>query len=143
MNDIEKAVSCLNKGFNCSQAIFSTYGSKLGLDEEQGLKIAELFGAGMAYTGNICGAVTGAFMVLGLKNGRIKADDKETKEKALNLANVFINRFKAKNGTILCKELTGYDINTEEKLQIARKKKAFENCPGFVRDAAEILENLL
>jgi C_GCAxxG_C_C family probable redox protein len=67
---VNEAEACFSNGFNCCQSVLSTYGKGLGLGEREALKIASGFGAGIAYMGDICGAVTGAFMVIGLKYGR-------------------------------------------------------------------------
>jgi C_GCAxxG_C_C family probable redox protein len=144
MTKVNQAVSIVEGDFNCSQAIFSTYGPEFGsLDRDTCLKIAESFGGGIGYLGNVCGAVTGAIMVIGAKYGRIKSDDSVAKTKSNNLTSEFIQRFKARNNTIICKELIGFDISTEEKREQAREKKIFDNCPNYVKDAAEILEELL
>ncbi|MHA2224310.1 MAG: C-GCAxxG-C-C family protein [Candidatus Hodarchaeales archaeon] len=144
MKDIETAVTCFkNTEFNCSQAIISTYGPKFGIDQESCLKISEAFGGGIAYLGSICGAVSGALMVIGLSHGRINDDDLNAKYATLRYAEEFINRFKVRNNTVMCKELLNFEINTEEKLKLAREKKVFDNCAGFVQDAAEIIEELV
>ncbi len=143
MNNVEKAVSCFKTKFNCSQAIFSTYGPESGIDRDSCLKIAEIFGGGMAYMGNICGAVTGAFMVIGLNYGRIRDDDEEVKEKAYNGAIQFVEKFRTRNSTILCKELIDFDLSTPEKRELAREKNVFDKCLKFVHDAAEILEEII
>jgi C_GCAxxG_C_C family probable redox protein len=63
----ERATQCFSEGFNCSQAVLSAFGPEMGLDCETALRVAGMFGAGMGRMGNVCGAVTGAFMVIGLK----------------------------------------------------------------------------
>lgn len=144
MKKVSEAVSMVEGDFNCSQAIFSTYGPEYGnIDRELCLKIAENFGGGIGYLGNVCGAVTGAVMVIGASYGRVKSDDSEAKAKTNKLTNKFIQQFKARNNTIICKELIDFDISTEEKREQARAQKIFENCPNYVKDAAEILEELL
>jgi C_GCAxxG_C_C family probable redox protein len=144
MTKVKQAVSTVEGDFNCSQAILSTYGPEYGnLDRDACLKIAENFGGGIGYLGNVCGAVTGAIMVIGAKYGRIKSDDSEAKTKSNNLTSEFIKMFKARNNTIICKDLIDFDISTEEKREQAREKKIFDNCPNYVKDAAEILEELL
>ncbi|PIZ26458.1 MAG: hypothetical protein COY47_00395 [Chloroflexi bacterium CG_4_10_14_0_8_um_filter_57_5] len=56
----------------------------------------------------------------------------------------FIHRFEEKHGSIICRKLTGYDIRRPEELEKAREKKVFEkNCPGLVKDAAEIVKLLI
>ncbi len=140
---IEQAVEQFEKGFNCSQAILSTYCEQLGLDYETALKIATGFGGGMHINGT-CGAVTGAFMALGLKYGNIIAEDKITKENVYIKIIKFSNRFSDQHGSIQCHELLGYDITTKEGVEIARKKGVFSViCPKLVKSAAEILEEML
>ena len=137
---VERAVSCFKEGFSCSQAILSTYGEELGIDKATALKISAPFGGGMARMGETCGAVTGAFMVIGLRH----AVSKEEKEKLYCLINKFVERFKSKNASIVCKELLGYDIGTAEGKKAVKEKGLIDTlCPKLVRDAAEILEEIL
>ncbi|MFX1339443.1 MAG: C-GCAxxG-C-C family protein [Promethearchaeota archaeon] len=144
MKNVEKAVSLFMKGFRCSQTILSTYGSQFGLKPELALKLASPFGAGMGSLGNTCGAVTGAFMVLGLKYGNSKLSETKKKEKAYEVVREFVSRFKSRNGTIKCSKLLDCDISTLEGRNKAIETRLFiEVCPKFVKDAAEILENLL
>ena len=63
---VNDAVACFNNGFNCAQAIFTAYCDELGLDEETALKIACGFGAGMGRLQETCGAVSGAYLAIGL-----------------------------------------------------------------------------
>ncbi len=140
MNDIETAVEYFNKGCSCSQAVLAAYGPKLGLDRESALKIASTFGGGIARTGQTCGAVTGALMALGLK---YNMDDPKAKDKSIALAREFLDKFKACNGSTTCRELVGYDVSTPEGFAYARENKLFGNCGKFVRNAAEIVEDML
>jgi len=144
MSQAKRAVSCFREGFNCSQAVFSTYGPPLGLDRELALKITGPFGAGMARMGQVCGAVTGSFMVIGLIHGRTRAEDEETREKAYKLVNEFVDQFTSRNGSILCRDLLGCDVSTEEGRALAEEQNLFDTrCPKLVQDAAEILEQFL
>ena len=83
MTRIEEAVSCLKQGFSCSQAIVAAFAPSLGLDRDTALKIASGFGSGMGRLAETCGAVTGAFMILGLKLGS-PTTDRQAKETVLN-----------------------------------------------------------
>ncbi len=144
MNRVERVLSCFEEGFSCSQAMLSTYGPELGLDRETALRVATAFGGGMGRMGATCGAVTGAFMVIGLKYGRTRVEDEETKEKAYSLVREFADRFESRNGSIVCTELLGYDIGTPEERELAREQGLFATlCPRLVRDAAEIIERIL
>ncbi len=144
MSKIEQAVSCFKGDFSCSQAMLSTYGEQFGLDRELALRVAGAFGGGMARMGGVCGAVTGAFMVIGLKYGRVKPEDEDAKETTYGHVRDFVDRFRSRNGSIICKELLGHDIGTPEGMKAAREQDLFGTvCADFVRDAAEILERIL
>jgi C_GCAxxG_C_C family probable redox protein len=142
VNQIETAVNRFAEGFNCSQAVFSSYAGQVGLDEGTALKIAAGFGGGMGRIGGTCGAVTGAFMVLGLRHGG-SSPDPQTKELVYAKVRECADRFKARNGSLLCKDLLGCDISTSEGREAAKEKNLFTTiCPKVVRDAAEILEEM-
>ena len=144
MNKVKEAVSVFLKGFLCSQAILSTYGTQYGLETKIALKLSSPFGAGMGRLGNICGAVNGALMVIGLKYGNSKVSESKKKEKTFTIAREFIKKFESQNESIICKKLLNCDISTLEGRNKAIKDKYFiEICPKFVQDAAEILEELL
>jgi len=141
---IEESVGRFREGYNCSQAILSTYGGELGLERETALKAAAALGGGMGALGEVCGAVTGAMLVIGLKHGYTMPKDKETKEKTYARVRDFAGRFRQRNGSLLCRDLLGCDLTTAEGVAMAREKRLFtERCPGFVREAAEILEDVL
>jgi len=144
MNRVERAVSCFKEGFSCSQAMLSSYGEQFGLNREIALKVSGTFGGGMARMGETCGAVTGAFMAIGLKYGNARVEDKQAKERAYSLVREFVDRFKSRNGSIVCRELLGYDISTPEGMKLVKEKKLTTTlCPKFVQDAAEIIEQIL
>ncbi|MFA5367047.1 MAG: C-GCAxxG-C-C family protein [Dehalococcoidia bacterium] len=144
MNRIDKAVSLFNEGFNCSQSVFCAFAVDMGVERDVALKTAQSFGGGMAQMGETCGAVTGAFMAIGLKYGRTRPDDDEAKRRTYALVREFVEKFRARNGSIICRELLGCDIGTPEGNRIAKNKELFSTvCPGFVRDAVNILEEIL
>jgi hypothetical protein len=83
-------------------------------------------------------------MVIGLKHGGTVAGDEKSREKTFSLISRFLEEFKARRGSILCRELLGYDISIPEGLQAVKDKGLFSTlCPNFVRDSAEILEQIL
>ena len=144
MDKSESAVKCFRETFSCAQAVFSAYAPELGLDRETALKVAGAFGGGMARMGETCGAVTGAFMALGLKHGKTKAEDDASKEKTYSLVLEFVDKFKSRNNSISCRELLGFAIGTPEGARLFKEKKAIETvCSKLVKDAAEIVEELL
>lgn len=144
MNKVRCAVECFKSGFNCTQAILSTHAEDFGLDRETALKVAAGFGGGMGRMAGVCGAVTGAFMVLGLRHGATTADDKEAKERTYAFVREFAKRFEARHRSIVCRELLGCDIATAKGLQAAKDGNLFKTvCPMMVEDAAMILEEML
>ncbi|MGD1047865.1 MAG: C-GCAxxG-C-C family protein [Candidatus Krumholzibacteriaceae bacterium] len=144
MNKGDHAASGLRDGFNCAQSVFSTFAPGLGLDEAKAAKVASAFGGGMARKGDTCGAVTGAFMTLGLAHGSSRPQDKEKKEKSYELAREFVRRFAERNGTTVCRDLLGCDIGTSEGYEQAKQRGLFDTvCVKLVKDAVEILEDML
>jgi len=114
MNGPKEALSLFNEAFSCSQAVFASYAPSMGVDRETALRAAGAFGGGMGRMGETCGAVTGAFMLIGLKYGQTKAGDGNAKDRTYQLVREFVERFKARNRSILCRELLGVHIGTPE-----------------------------
>ena len=138
---VKEAVACFSSGFNCSQAIFSTYCGELGLDKKAALQIACGFGAGMGRLQETCGAVTGAYLLIGLKHGKFVIEDDAAKEKTYALVREFARLFKERHETTNCRELLGVDLIGGDGQLAAKRVKAI--CPKVVRDAAEIIEQIL
>ena len=125
------------QGFNCSQAVFSAYATQSGLSDEMALRLASPLGGGIARQGQVCGALTGALMALGLQHGNATP---EGKDETYRMAEGFLRRFKDQHGSILCRDLIGYDISTTEGLQAARANKVFDRiCPALVEETAKSL----
>jgi len=138
---VKDAVACFNDGFNCSQAILSTYCEEFGLDKKAALKIACGLGAGMGRLQETCGAVSGAYLVIGLRHGKTELADETAKEKTYALVREFARRFEARNKTTNCRALLDVDlIHGDKQIAVERVKQI---CPQVVRDAAEILESIL
>lgn len=144
MNKAEEAVRSFSGNFNCAQSVFSTFAQELGLDPEIALKVATPFGGGIAHMDELCGAVTGALMVIGLKHGMVRDEDLEEKERVYALSQEFSAKFKSRNGSLNCTELIGYNLSIPESYEKAKENDVFNTkCTKFVRDAVEILEELL
>ena len=140
---LEQAAEKFKNGLNCSQAVLGSYCREFGLDCEQAFKIATGFGGGMRLA-ETCGAVTGAFMVLGLKYGNSTAEDKDAKAKTYEKIVEYTSRFKARNGSVRCGQLLGGDISTPEGMEKAQDSGLFVTvCPKMVQDAAEILKETI
>jgi C_GCAxxG_C_C family probable redox protein len=140
----EQAVNNFKEGSNCSQAVLSVYAEESGLSQKTALKIARGFGGGMGRMAQTCGAVTGAFMVLGLKYGNADIHEKEAKERIYGLVREFTRRFESRNSSIVCQELLGCDISKPEGVTAAKEKGLFTSvCPKMVREAVEILDEMI
>ena len=140
----EIAGEIFGKGFNCAQAVFSSRCREFGLPEETAKKIACGFGSGISSTSEVCGAVTGAVMLIGLKYGKFLEEDKESKDRTYKIVSQFISKFREELGSINCTELLKYDLSKEGELQKARESGIFkELCPVLVKKSVEFLEQFL
>ncbi|MCQ1538170.1 C_GCAxxG_C_C family protein [Methanocalculus taiwanensis] len=144
MTKPDDALTAFNNGFTCSSAVFSAFSDDLGLSGDLAKKISCGFGAGISRTGNICGAVSGAILAIGLKYGKAEEGDNAANEKTRALVRQFIDEFCEKNGSINCSELLGYNLGSQDEYEQARAENLFATkCPQYVRDAALILEQIL
>lgn len=144
MDRITYALDCFKTGFSCSQAVLTAFSESFGLDRDTALRISQAFGGGMARMSETCGAVTGAFMVIGLKYSAVTPEDSEAKETTYEKVREFVKRFQSSHESIQCRKLLGLDLSNPEELLEAEEKKLFDNlCPDFVRDAVRILEAIL
>ena len=143
MNHVEKAEKYFCNNFNCSQAVFTTFATELGMAEELALRVATQFGGG-ARKGEMCGAVAGALLVLGLKYGHSHADDGEEKGRAYRISEDFMNRFIEEKGTVVCRELLGYDLTKKEDMEKIKEQNLFKTtCPEMIRCATRIVEQMI
>ncbi len=144
MSKPDEAEAAFHGAFNCAQAVFATFAPGLGLEREQALRIAGGLGGGMGRMGEVCGAVSGAALTIGLKHGKSREEDNEARERTYALVQEFARRFRERHGHLLCRELLGCDVGTPEGRQRAHDSGLHDTlCPRLVRDAAEILEDLL
>ncbi len=143
MSRIENAIEKFNKGYACSQAIFTEYCGLFNIDSETALKLAAGFAAGMR-NGRTCGAVTGAIMILGLNFGSLSCDKAEGRKNVYDAVVEFTRRFEQLYGSTDCKELLGCNVGTNEGMRKAKEENLFYTlCPKYVKSAAEILETML
>jgi C_GCAxxG_C_C family probable redox protein len=140
-NRVNEAVSCFKDGFNCSQAIVSTYCNEFGIDNKTALKISCGLGAGMGRLQETCGAVTGAYLLIGLKHGKYLKEDDAAKEKTYAMVREFAKLFEERNESTNCHDLLSIDLMNCDKQTALEKVKSI--CPKMVQDAAEIIEQLL
>ena len=139
----QDAVDLMAKGHMCSQSVLAVFAPRFGLDTQTAIKISVAFGGGMGQ-GWVCGAVTGAYMVLGLAYGDKEVGSESYAREAKELIKRFNSEFERRRGSLICQELLGVNPNTPEGAAQAREKNLFQDvCPNLVRDAALILEDIL
>lgn len=144
MDKATKALELLGReGVVCAPSVFAAFAEECGISEKQALQTAACFGGGMG-RGNVCGACTGALMVLGMICSQGDPDDPENVDLACEKSAEFLAEFEKRKGSILCRELLGCDLGTEEGQAYAAEHELFANvCPGMVAEAAWILEDML
>jgi C_GCAxxG_C_C family probable redox protein len=138
----EKAVRYFREGYNCSQSVLLAMFEHWNGENELIPKVATAFGGGIGRCGSVCGALTGGVMAIGIKYGKNEPSP-EKRLKTYELAGRFYKQFEKQNGSVLCRELIGYDLSDPHELEKARKANVFEEkCPIFVGKAVEILVSL-
>ena len=137
--DADVAAEKFLSGYNCAQAILYTFAPKYGLDPEMALKLATGLGAGMCRRGEVCGAVSGGILALGLKFGRGGQDDRSATEQTYRLADELMSRFEKRHGSCICRVLLeGSDLRTPEGQARVKEKDMLHNtCLPCVRTVAE------
>ncbi len=144
MHPNEKAAQLFAAGYSCSQALLASRAEEYGLPTETAFKVSAAFGGGMGRQGEVCGAVSGALMVIGLANGQTSPEQKEAKEHTYQLTRRFIAEFTDRKGSILCRDLLGCRLDTPDGLRQAREQGLFNStCPELVADASQILSKIL
>jgi C_GCAxxG_C_C family probable redox protein len=141
----ETALEKFLAGYNCAQSVLYAYGPGLGLDGEISLKAATGLGAGMARRGEVCGAVTGGILALGLKYGRGARQDRAATEETYRRTLELMGRFEKRHGSCLCRVLLeGCDLQTEAGQQYFKEHDLLhKTCIGCVQSVVEILAQLV
>lgn len=149
-NRVDKAVALFKEGYNCAQAVTAAYADLFGMDKETALKVSASFGGGMGRMRQVCGAVSGMFLINGLANGSVSACDKEAKKNNYAMVQQLARAFMQENGSINCGELLS---NTLPKAQIedrnpesAERTAAYylkRPCVEYVRYCACLIEKYI
>ena len=144
MNKKEIAENLFNEGYNCSQSVLRAYSEEYGLSDDIAFSMASGFGGGMGRMQETCGAVTGAFMVIGLRSWNPGTTPDKAKEKTYVLVNEFVKLFIERNSTISCRELLRCDLKSAEgKQQFKNSNLKDRVCLKCIKDSVEILKSLL
>lgn len=144
----EKAKQLFTSGYNCSQSVVGAFIDDFSIDFDTAMKLSSSFGGGMGRMREVCGAVSGAFMIAGLKCGYCDPCDKAAKSAHYALIQKIAADFKEQNGSIICRELLeGVGCNgkcqgsvPEDRTAAYYKKRP---CAELVYIAAKIVEDEL
>ena len=132
----EEVIALFKEKYNCCQSIFLPYSKLFGIDRETALKMSSGFGGGIARMGEVCGAINGAVMVLGLKYGFTDNKDIEQKEKLNSIIRDFVKKFKISHKNIYCRTLLTEDEGVVYKMHS-------DKCASIVEEVCDLLDEYL
>lgn len=132
MNKKEMADQLHNKKYNCAQAVVVAFSEEIGVDKETLFRISEGFGFGAGCADGICGALSGAIMLAGLKNSDGNLESPATKAATYKISKELKEKFVEKTGGLLCRDLKGLDTG-----------KVLCSCPDCIAAAVEVVEEVL
>jgi C_GCAxxG_C_C family probable redox protein len=139
----EEALDMMQRYGSCCTGVLAAFAAEFGLAEDLAAGLGRGMAGGIGGLGHVCGAVSGATLVIGLKTtNQDNILDKAAGFNTMAAVRDFMDRFEARHSSILCRELIGCDISTPEKSMAAMKSNAFANCPGYVESAVAILEEM-
>ena len=133
-------------GYNCAQAVVLAFAQDFGLDKKTAVMLSSSFGGGMGRLREVCGAVSGMFMVLGLKYGYASPEDNQAKKELYKKVQEVAGLFKEDNGSIICRELLGLnqtgksDPTPELRTESYYKKRP---CKDLVQFAADLVDEYI
>ncbi len=145
----EIAMQSFLDGYNCSQCIMLAFEDVIqkyaDMDIHTALRIASPFGGGMGRLREVCGSVTGMFMIMGCIKGYNEKGDYEGKKELYGHIQELARRYEEANNSIICRELLGLDVKRQDAIPEKRSPEYYKNrpCTEKIGSAAEILEAYL
>lgn len=144
MSKNELAIQYFRSGLNCAQSVFAAFCDDLQFDHSSALSVSAGFGGGMGRLQLTCGAVTGAFMAIGVYNSKKYDDNASRKAKSVEMVQAFNLAFIKENKTTSCRELLNCDLRTPEGQKYAHDNNLFgTTCEKCITDAVEIMDGLI
>lgn len=140
----EKAKALFTSGYNCAQAVFAAFSDVTGIDFEASVKLSSGFGGGMGRMREVCGTVSGMFMVLNAVEGYTSPTDNVAKMELYAKVQRLAEEFKKENGSIICREIVG-DSVTSTPIPTERTGEFYKKrpCGEYVKMAADIVADYL
>ena len=141
MTKVEKALTLFER-YNCAQSVFAGCSGGEELTDEMCFRLAAAFGGGMGRMGGTCGALTGAFLALGIRHGHPMATDPEqSRGPFYERVRALAEAFRARNGAVSCRELTGCDLLTPDgNARFKAEDLHHKLCSRLVASAVELVE---
>ncbi len=141
----KKAKEFFQKGYNCSQSVLLAFADEIGLDEQTILKVSSSFGGGMGRLREVCGAVSGMFMVAGMIYGYTDPNDHKAKTEHYKRIQHLAEKFKEQNGSIVCRELLGLSVKVDNPTPEKRTTEYYKKrpCAELVEQAAQIMDEYI
>ena len=133
------------KGYNCSQAVAAAFADLVDIDEKSLLRLASSFGGGMGRLREVCGAVSGMFIVAGLIYGYDTPEKGEIKAEHYKKIQTLAEKFEEKYGSIVCRELLGLNVKHDLPTPEPRTAEFYKKrpCKEIIEDAAAILDGFI
>ena len=143
MNKAETAIENFNS-YNCAQSVLLAYAENYGLEKDRALQTAVGFGGGMGRVQDVCGAISGAIITLGLASEFREEDGRPKINEVYEKVHRFINEFSARFGTTKCLNLLdGCDLTSEEGQKIFKENNMKEKCRDYIRFCCDLLDKYL
>jgi C_GCAxxG_C_C family probable redox protein len=143
MDRIERAANLFTQGYNCSQSVAIAFSDLTGLDVESSVKLASSFGAGMGCLREVCGAVSGMFLVLGILYGYSDPEDVQGKREHYAAVQQLAEKFRAEAGSIICREILKNQAANPTPSLRTEEYYAKRPCARMVMLAASILDSYI
>ena len=137
---VSKALAYFKEGYACSQSVVLAFADEFNLNKTHAKAMASTFGGGMGRLRRTCGAVTGAFMVVGLKYGNTEPDDMDNKLNGYRKVRELNAQFEEIQGSSICKELLSA-VTTDD--QVKRREHHRLICDSCVKTATELTYDML
>lgn len=145
MSRSEVAIAKFINGYNCAQAVFYAFCDNLNFEKDTALRISCGFGAGMGRKEEVCGAISGGIMVIGMIFGRGEDQNRSLMEQTYSMTRLLMDKFTERQGTFICRRLIGNCELTTPEGQNEFKEKDLLNkvCKECVRNVIEIIEDII
>lgn len=141
----QKAMDLFKEGFNCSQSVFLAFEDMYKMDPKTALMLSSSFGGGMGRLREVCGAVSGMFMVAGVLYGYDDPKDYEAKKVHYERIQQLAKEFELRNGSIVCRQLLGLGEGKDTPAPEKRTQEYYKKrpCAELVGMAAAIMEQYI